>query len=55
MTEFNKDKIISEHGQIDMFEIRKEAAQLRAEYMAKTLKSLFRRFRVTPTVIAKEA
>ena len=55
MTEFNKDKIISEQGQIDMFEIRREAAQLRAEYMAELLKTLFSRFRIASTVIVKEA
>ena len=55
MTEFNKDKIFSEYGQADIFEIQRQAAQIRAEYTAKLLKSLFNRFRITPTVITKEA
>ena len=55
MTEFNNDKIFSAYGQIDMFEVRREAAQMRAEYVGKMMKSFFNRFRVAPTVIATEA
>ncbi|MEM7242223.1 MAG: hypothetical protein AAF429_08565 [Pseudomonadota bacterium] len=55
MSQFDAKKIYDTNGNLDLFEIRREAAQIRAVALRDLFAGLFSNVRVMPTVISKEA
>ena len=55
MSGFDESKIYDQYGQIDFFEIQREASQIRAKAMREMFSWLKARFSVVPTVVAIEA
>ena len=55
MSQFDAKKIYDEYGNINMVEIEREARMMRALVLRDIFASLPNYFRITPTVISKEA